>query len=99
MRINSFKSGSKTHPLLLHWADLFADEFQISSKIGLKYVIHSPELVSGFLENQGWKVTAYQLPPLPEGVELEYETPIVRSQGYILAEDCEKYVEFRLRQE
>ncbi len=99
MRINTFKPGSRTNPLLLHWAALFSEEYQITEKVALKYVIHSLDPVTEFLKQNGWQVESYRLSPLPDGVEMEYEITPVRSQGYIVAEDCEKYVEFRLRQE
>ena len=98
MRINTLKAGSNSNPLLLLWAELFSAEFQVNQKVSLKYVKHAPEQVAEFLKLGGWSVEWYVLPSLPKGVEWDAEEPPIHSQGYIVAEDCEKYVEWRLRE-
>ena len=66
-----------------------AEDYQISDREAQQYLANQLDVTAEFLRKQGWKVTAYSLPPLDSG-----RRPWRR--GYIIDDDCEKLIAWRL---
>lgn len=94
MRINLYLDANPKPPrdLIQLWARMLADEYCVDIKYAHSwiYTSDSREFVVEFLQSQGWRLQAYTTPM----VSMER----VVSYGFVIADDCEKFVAWKLSQ-
>jgi hypothetical protein len=96
MRINMKMAYAAERPpegLLHAWTQMLASEYNVKSDEASYWLFEpqSRQFVLEFLQSRGWKVTAYTTPAVRQGSMI--------SEGFILADDCDQYVTWRLSQE
>ena len=76
--------------LLKHWCGLLSAEYMVgeSDAMSWMYDQNTRSFVVEFLQSQGWKVTQYTTPPLSPDKVISY--------GFVVADDCEQFVAWKL---
>lgn len=78
--------------LIEHWMSLLAAEYHVeeSDAASWFYGRQTRSFAVEYLQSQGWKIEEYTTPPVGNDK--------VISQGFILADDCDQLVEWKLSQ-
>jgi hypothetical protein len=93
MRINLWLNASERPPpsLLLKWGELLSKEYLVSVSDAGRWITQRDHMcwVAQVLRDKGWKVEAYHTPFVGDRCQ---------SYGYVVADDCEHFVAWRLSQ-
>ncbi len=94
LRINLHLEATPKPPqqLIQLWTRMLAEEYCVDMRHAGSWM-HTPDcrgFVAEFLQSQGWRVQAYTTPM----VSMER----VVSHGFVVADDCEKFVAWKLSQ-
>ena len=87
--------GAKPRPpviLIDAWLTMLAEEYHVDESDAGSWLYNkiTRPFVVEFLQSKGWKVEEYTAPPVSGGK--------VISEGYVISDDCEQFVAWRLSQ-
>lgn len=88
MNLHSDATAKPPQSLLILWVRMLASEFLVEEKKAGNWLFdqNCQKFVAKFLRSQGWKVRAYA-------------SPDRGSHGFLIADDCENFVAWRLAQD
>ncbi len=96
MRVNMSLAAKPRPPsiLLKHWCSLLSEEYLVEESDAMSWVYnsHTRSFVVDFLQSRGWKVEGYTTPPLNS------DSHKVISQGFVIADDCDELIKWKLTQ-